>query len=205
MVMSIEEQIGKKESAEQNEEKIPQNERAQYLNSGEKLRATLNDPITKEAFFALLRTLINVGISVVDLVPGIGELPSWVADAIKVTKEAKKKSVLRRSKDDESKSENDFWQKIDPTPDVPVWIALGSEATEAVSGSVFPSHAIESSVQLIGYDLARITAGLERLKEIWGEDKGKETIKNIGQQAEYEIRDYRQNQMQINQAMQAFA
>lgn len=193
------------EKSFQNKEKIPQNEQAQYLSSGEKLRATLNDPIAKEAFFALIRTLINVGISVVDLVPGIGELPSWVADAIKVTKEAKKKGVQQRSKNEKSESTNDFWQKIDPTPDVPVWIALGSEATEAVSGSVFPSHAIESSVQLIGYDLARITAGLERLKEIWGENKGKETIKNIGQQAENELTDYRQNQVQINQAMQAFA
>lgn len=204
-MLNHEEAAPNAEKSFQNKEKIPQNEKAQYLSSGEKLRATLNDPIAKEAFFALIRTLINVGISVVDLVPGIGELPSWVADAIKVSKEAKKKGIQQRSKNEKSEPTNNLWQKIDPTPDVPVWIALGSEATEALSGSVFPSHAIESSVQLIGYDLARITAGLERLKEIWGENKGEETIKNIGQQAENELADYRQNQVQINQAIQAFA
>ena len=189
----------------QNKEKIPQQERAQYLSSGEKLKATLNDPVAKEAFFALLRTLINVGISVVDLVPGIGELPSWVADAIKVTKEAKKTNLNQKISGDHSESKNDLWQKIDPTPDVPVWIALGSEAAELISGSAFPSHAVESSVQLVGYDLARMTAGLERLKEIWGEKQGQEVIQDIGQQAQSELTDYQENQVKINEAMRAFA
>lgn len=192
-------------SKQEVKEKNPKQDRAQYLTSGEKLRATLNDPATKEAFFATLRTLVNIGISIIDLVPGIGELPSWVADAIKVTKEAKKKNFANRIKGNNEKNPDDFWQKIDPTPDVPVWIALGSEVGEAVSGTAFPSHAVESTVQFAGYDLGRITAGLKRLKEIWGEQEGNEVIKEIGQKANNELTDYQNNQIQINSAMQAFA
>jgi hypothetical protein len=52
------------------------------LIGGEKMRLILEDKKAREAFYAFLRTLANLGISVADAFPGIGELPSWAADGV---------------------------------------------------------------------------------------------------------------------------
>lgn len=177
--------------AEQDPEKV-----AKKLFSGEKLKEVITDEETKEAFFAFVRLLINVGISAVDLVPGIGELPSWVADGIKTLKEASKIGKKGAKKKD---PESTFWAKIDPTPDVPLWIALGSESLEIPSGSAFPSHAVETVIQA-GHDIPKIAKGLKRIKEIYGD----KVVKKIGENADRELRDYKDNKGEIDTALGAF-
>lgn len=101
----------------------------------------LKDEKVKEAIAALVRTCLNLGISLVDFIPAIGDAVSWSADLAKMT-------------------------KFDVTPDVSKAVAWGSEGLEALTAGVFPSHAIEGTFQFLK-DYPRIKEGIERAKEIW--------------------------------------
>jgi len=101
----------------------------------------VQDEKVRTALVALTRTLLNIGISVVDVIPGIGEVVSIGADLAKLT-------------------------KFDLTPDVSKGIAWGSEILELFTGGTFPTHVIETTFQVIK-DIPRIKVGLKKAKEIW--------------------------------------
>lgn len=101
----------------------------------------LKDEKVKESLKAAVRTLANVGITLVDFIPGIGDVVSLGADLLK-------------------------WTKFDITPDVSKEIAVGSEALEPFFGGALPTHAIEGGLQL-WKDVPRLKEGMQRAKEIW--------------------------------------
>lgn len=187
-----------------NKEEMINDKKKQRLIGGEKMRLILEDEKAREAFYAFLRTLANVGISVVDAFPGIGELPSWAADAVKFLKIAKAKNNDRKKEKSEDSPEQEeelknFWARIDLSPDVPVWIASGSEAIDLAFASAIPSHAVETVMQL-KHDWPRIKEGLKRIKEIMGV-KTLEELKII---ADRELNDYQENEGEIKQALETF-
>lgn len=103
--------------------------------------AMLKDEKVKESLKAAVRTLANVGITLVDFIPGIGDAVSIGADLLKLT-------------------------KFDITPDVSKKWAWGSEVLEPLFGGVLPTHAIEGGLQL-WKDMPRLKEGMVRAKEIW--------------------------------------
>lgn len=105
------------------------------------LSKMLKDEKVKESLLAFTRTLLNLGVSVVDAIPGIGEVVSLGVDLAKLT-------------------------KFDLTPDVSKGIAWGSEILELFTGGVMPSHIIETGFQFVK-DLPRMKEGLKRAQEIW--------------------------------------
>lgn len=105
------------------------------------LSKMLKDEKVKTALVATGRTLLNIGISIVDVVPGIGEVVSTAADLAKMT-------------------------EFDLTPDVGKGVAWGSEIFEFVTGGAAPTHVIETTLQLIK-DVPRIKEGMVRAKAIW--------------------------------------
>ena len=72
----------------------------------------------------------------------LGEIPSWLADIGKL-----------------------FGKRTDLTPDVSIKIALGSELIEFLTYTIFPSHSIETVLQL-RHDVPRIRAAWRRYKEL---------------------------------------
>jgi len=101
----------------------------------------LQDEKVKIALIAFARTVLNIGISVVDLVPGIGEVVSIGADLAKLT-------------------------SFDLTPDDSKAWAWGSEVLELFTGGALPTHAIETTMQFVK-DFPRMKAGVKRATEIW--------------------------------------
>ena len=191
-------------------EQKKENNTPQRLLSGEKMRVMLEDEECKKALYACFRALANLGISVIDFLPGMtGELPSWAADAVKIFKVAKAKNIERKKKEKNTtngdkassdKESQNFWEKLDPTPDVPIWIASGSEFVEFIPGGFpTPTHLVESIIQF-KHDLPNIKKGLEKIKEIWGA----ETVEELKTLADKELNDYQGNQPEINQAIEAF-
>ncbi|PIR86735.1 MAG: hypothetical protein COU11_04475 [Candidatus Harrisonbacteria bacterium CG10_big_fil_rev_8_21_14_0_10_49_15] len=120
---------------------------------------------------AALRTMINTGISAIDMFPGIGAVPSWIADGLKWVSRFSRKT--------------DF---LDLTPAVSKRVAIGSEALEFITLDAFPSHAIESTLQLKREDVPKMIAAIKAMIEILR-----------GEQA-----DYQQNQAQIDGAIATF-
>ncbi len=186
-----------------NKEEVIDDKKKQRLIGGEKMRLILEDKKAREAFYAFLRTLANLGISVADAFPGIGELPSWAADGVKFLKIARAKNIDRKKEKNKQSSEQEesknFWARIDLSPDVPVWIASGSEAVDLAFGSVIPSHAVETLMQL-KHDWPRIKDGLEKIKEIMGT----QTLEELKIIADKELNDYQENKDEIDQALGTF-
>ncbi len=115
-----------------------------------RIKDIIADPEVRTAGKAAFRTLANAGITVGEMIPGIGELGSWAADAGKLAASASKR--LRG---------------LDLTPDVSKTIAIGSELVlEPVSGGLLPTHVIEGSLQLRA-DWPRLKAGYEKVRNIW--------------------------------------
>jgi hypothetical protein len=111
-------------------------------NKGEFLfMSMLKDKKVQESLKAAVRTLANVGITLVDFIPAIGDAVSIGADLLKLT-------------------------KFDITPDVSKKVAWGSEVLEIFSGGVLPTHAIEGGMQL-RKDWPRFKEGAQRVREIW--------------------------------------
>jgi len=80
-----------------------------------------------------------------------------------------------------------------------VWIASGSEAVDLAFGSVIPSHAVETLMQL-KHDWPRIKDGLEKIKEIMGT----QTLEELKIIADKELNDYQENKDEIDQALGTF-
>ncbi|MFA6814321.1 MAG: hypothetical protein GX943_04040 [Candidatus Pacebacteria bacterium] len=194
------EQVNKEPKTPEEQEKQKKASReAQRLLSGEKMRLILKDENCKQALYACLRTFANLGISVADTFPGLGEIPSWTADAIKFLKIARAKNIARKKEgsDGETNQElNNFWGKIDLSPDVSPWVASGSEVLEPMTGTAFPSHIIETTLQLT-HDWPRIKEGLRRIKEIMGT----QTVKELKALADNELIDYQANKEPIDSAI----
>lgn len=105
----------------------------------------IQDKEVKAALVALTRSLLNIGISIVDVVPGVGDVVSVGADVAKLT-------------------------EFDLTPDVGKGIAWGSEILEFFTGGAMPSHAIETTIQMFK-DVPRIVKGLKKAEKIWNSHK----------------------------------
>ena len=99
---------------------------AKELNRGSRFLELCRDSKVHDAAKAIMRTAVNIGVSLADTVPVIGDFISWLADSTKVFKAT---DVL--------------------TPDVSRWVAWGSEALEPLTGGVLPSHAIETTLQFL--------------------------------------------------------
>lgn len=186
------------------EGKEPENEeakKAKRLLAIEKLRVIWKDPVTREAFWAIVRTFVNVGISVADAFPGLTEAFSWGADLIKIVKTIRKKHVEAKKKQKDSGDDAvlNLFSKLDPSPDVGVGIATSTEVLEVFTGTAFPSHIVETTLQL-GHDFPRIIEGFKRLKEIMGV----ETIEELRKLANEELEDYQQHQGEIDEAITKF-
>lgn len=98
------------------------------------------EEILKQGRMALLRTFLNFGVTIVDLIPGIGEAVSLSADFVKLLPFAARRYV-------------------DLTPDVSFAVALGTELTEIPFLGAFPSHGIEFLLQL-RHDVPRMKDAL---------------------------------------------
>jgi hypothetical protein len=111
------------------------------------LRTMWKDPEVRQAAAGVCRTLINVGISFTDIVPVVGDTPSWIADGWKVVTRAFGIS------------------RFDLTPDVSIKLALGTELAEIPTLGLAPTHVIETSMQL-KHDWPKIKKGFARAREI---------------------------------------
>ena len=120
---------------------------AKELNRGSRFLELCRDSKVHDAAKAIMRTAVNIGVSLADTVPVIGDFISWLADSTKVFKAT---DVL--------------------TPDVSRWVAWGSEALEPLTGGVLPSHAIETTLQF-RHDKNRIKQGWKRVKEILSNER----------------------------------
>lgn len=117
---------------------------------------------------AAFRSVLNIAISCVDVVPGAGELASWGADALKVLEEIrhrqKQKEALARGEDPRKVPR----EKYNLTPDVHVLVATLTEALEFVTFFTFPTHAIETTGQL-WYDVPRMYRGIKQARKTLGD------------------------------------
>jgi hypothetical protein len=113
-----------------------------------RLGRIVKDKQSRQGLEALLRTITNGSITVADMVPGMGDAASWAADACKF--------IARRT----------GIKLLDTSPDVPEWVAYVSEGLDVASCGTFPSHAIETTLQ-IKADLPRMKIALARLQKIW--------------------------------------
>jgi hypothetical protein len=101
----------------------------------------IQDKEVRVAITALTRALLNIGISAIDVIPGIGEVVSGAADVAKLT-------------------------EFDLTPDVGKGIAWGSEIFEIITGGAMPTHVFETTIQIIK-DMPKIVKGLKKAEKIW--------------------------------------
>lgn len=116
------------------------------------LQYLAEDPDVAVAVEALYRLVINLGISVSDVVPILfgGEALSWGADGAKIVK-----TFLA-------------WFKvnvpIDPTPDVAVGWALIPEIPDALLAGILPTHLVETFLQGKA-DLPRVILGWRKIRD----------------------------------------
>ena len=108
--------------------------------------------VIREAQIALIRTLINAGIAATDFVPGVGEIPGWLAISLKLTKGWVKSLGINPD-------------NIDLTPDVRFFTAAGLEALEVPTGTFFSFYLLTALIQF-KHDLPRIKRGWEAAKAI---------------------------------------
>jgi len=107
---------------------------AERLNFLTRLERSLKDPEVQDFLRRFGRTVANVGITFSDAVPGLGEVFSGGADALKLLD-----PIARRY----------FGISTDIlSPDVSKKTAIGSELLEIPSGGLFPTHIFETVLQL---------------------------------------------------------
>lgn len=123
---------------------------------------------TQKGAEATLRAVINTGISLADTIPVFGEIASWGADIAKIVEDFRYK---RRRKEAKKRGEDPdlvVREKFNLTPDVPTWVAVGTEVLEFFTGGFFPSHAIETTWQL-AYDAKDIYRALRAARRVLNE------------------------------------
>ena len=135
------------------------------------------DKKVKEGTAAFTRTVLNLGISLADFIPGG---PGEVLDVIAVIG----KTIKHKS----GEEINPAKISMDLTPDVPTWIAWTSEAPEIVSGGLWPSYLVPTLLQGVK-DVPRIVEGIN---QAIGIVKG-------------EKKDYEDNRDQIQAALKVFS
>lgn len=132
------------------------------------------DPAVQAGGQAALRTVANTAISICELVPVVGNVPSWLADIAKVIARTNHKIAIARehdlAKQEEREPRTIPLSKLDLTPDVSAAVAVASEGLEiielAVAGlPIVPSHVIETSWQFVK-DAPRLIDALNRLLDI---------------------------------------
>lgn len=125
-------------------------ERTIVLNN--KWSRLLNDPAIKEAVRAGARSLANGNLAMIELIPLVGEIPGWFADAGKLADPLARKVGV----------------STDLTPDVPKWAAIGSEL--GTFGHPIPTHLVETIWQL-RHDIPRIRTGIQEAIKIVREEQ----------------------------------
>lgn len=137
----------------------------------EETRATgkelLKDEKIREGGEAALRSVINVAISCVDIIPVAGEIASWSADIAAVIEESR---YQERRKEAEVRGEDPRKvkrEKYNLTPDVHILVKTITEVLEFIPiplPFVMPTHAVETVGQLY-YDIPRMHLGLKKARE----------------------------------------
>jgi hypothetical protein len=119
---------------------------ASKLSISERVKFVLSDPACKEAYQALARTLANVGITAVDMIPGAGDAAEGVVLGMKLSPYIK--GVLSKY----AKDPRNIGKHLDLTPDIKPGSAVGISALSAplefVSGGTLPSYLVNTLFQL---------------------------------------------------------
>lgn len=135
-----------------NDETLKGTEIGNYLAETGKWTEVLQAEEVQEALKAVLRALANAGISLADVVPIAGEIPSIGADVGKTVNRLLRVFGVRHN-------------FSDLTPDVPWLAAHGTEGLEIFTGTAAPTHLVETLWQFKA-DIPRIKEGIRTAKEI---------------------------------------
>lgn len=106
------------------------------------MKTYFQDEQILSGLWALGRTIVNLLISLVDMIPVVGEIPSWLADIGKL-----------------------FGKRTDLTPDVSIQIAWGTELIEFLTNTLFPSHLVETVLQL-RHDVPRMRVAWRQYRRL---------------------------------------
>lgn len=142
------------------------------------VRILTHDQIIISGAKSGLRLIINLIITLADFFPGFGEILSWLNDGYKILYrteiifyglQKKLETISPHPKLIKicKRIEKFLLQakEFDPSKDVALWAALGSEALEFISFSLFPSHLIELIWQT-KKDWPALKKGMVRLYKI---------------------------------------
>ncbi len=152
---------------------------ARGLSVRSRIWAIVNDPECRQVVGAGFRTIANTGVTAADFVPVVGDVVSWGADGLKTLRRIFKATRIMDPK------------ILDLTPDVSLAVAIGSEATELMTGGIAPSHAVEGLLQL-KHDWPRMKEGTKKALDIW-----------LQQQVD-EVKDYEGHKEEIDKAIAVF-
>ena len=134
------------------------------------------DPTIKQAAIAAGRTLLNLGISAADFIPGgVGEIADGLATVAKTIQRAP------GEKPDPSKF------SVDLTPDVPTMAPWLSQLPEFFTGGAFPSYAIPTAMQL-RHDIPLMVEGVRQARTMLKQESD----------------DYQANEASIDKAINTF-
>jgi hypothetical protein len=119
---------------------------ASKLSISERISFVLSDPKCKESYQALARTLANIGISVVDIIPGAGDAAEAVVLGLKISPH------IRTMLSTYAKDPRNLGKHIDLTPDISASTAVAISAAfapiEFVAGGTLPSYLVNTLYQL---------------------------------------------------------
>ena len=162
-------------SPEQNKPKVDYV--GKVIDFSQRMQSLYSDPEIKVAAAAGLRTILNLGISFIDNIPGgPGEIPDVL---VSISKTLKKRSG--------EKSDPTKFDIFDLTPEVGAGIPWLSQILEIPTEGGAPSYLIPTVLQL-RKDIPRMKRGFERAREI----------------REVENSDYQANKTQIDNAIETF-
>lgn len=139
------------------------------------------DPEVAEGARATRRAVVNSAILVSELVPLVGDFPSWGADLAKFVVRTDRKVRTweegRAAARERRAPEPIPPSALDLTPDVSSWIAIGTEVIgvlRAMTGFIvpMPTHWIEGGLQLRA-DWPRLRAGIAKGRELFAQDRAK--------------------------------
>lgn len=139
------------------------------------------DPEVAEGARATRRTVVNSAILVSELVPLVGDFPSWGADfakfVVRSDRHVRTFEEGRAAAREKRVPEPIPPSALDLTPDVSSWIAVGTETItvlRAMTGFIvpMPTHWIEGGLQLKA-DLPRLRAGVVKARELLAQDRAK--------------------------------
>jgi hypothetical protein len=119
---------------------------ASKLSISERISFVLSDPKCKESYQALARTLANIGISAVDIIPGAGDAAEAVVLGLKISPH------IRTMLSTYAKDPRNLGKHLDLTPDISastaVAISAASAPIEFVAGGTLPSYLVNTLYQL---------------------------------------------------------